>query len=324
MIQQPWMDVIVRSKRMEATDIVVLELAHPGGQAMPPFSAGSHIDVEIQPGLARQYSLCNDPANNEHYVIAVLKEADSRGGSTFIHDTLKEGDLLRISGPKNHFALHGEGTRHLLFAGGIGITPLVCMAERLTRTHTPFELHYCVRSLDRAAFQNLLRDPTRGWTAQLHLDSGPPAQKLDVARSIGAYTEGAHAYVCGPAGFIGWVLQSARDAGWPEHALHREYFTPPPAEGRAAPSSTFMVRLASSTMVLEIPPDRSVMQVLADAGIELPSSCEQGTCGSCLTRVLEGIPDHRDFYLTDEERAANDQFTPCVSRAKTPLLVLDV
>lgn len=324
MSEPPWIDTVVRSRRAEATGVVVLELVHPAGESLPSFTAGSHIDIDLQPGLVRQYSLCNDPAEDHRYVIAVLREPASRGGSSFIHDRLNVGDPVRVSSPRNHFALHADGTRHLLFGGGIGITPLLSMSEWLARTGADFELHYCVRSLDRAAFRDRLQDPQAGWRVQLHLDDGAPAQKLDLAQSLGAYTQGAHVYVCGPAGFMGWVLQSARDQGWPEHALHREYFAPPADAGSEVPLTSFAVRIASSGLVLEVPPERSVMQVLADAGIELPSSCEQGTCGSCLTRVLEGIPDHRDVYLTDQEREANDQFTPCVSRAKTALLVLDV
>ncbi|MGE4238822.1 PDR/VanB family oxidoreductase [Ramlibacter sp.] len=318
------MDVRVQAKRVEATDIVVLELAALQGHALPPFSAGSHIDIEVRPGLARQYSLCNDPSETHRYVVAILREPLSRGGSSFIHAGLNEGDTVRIGAPKNHFPLQSDGQRHVLFAGGIGITPLLCMSERLARTDKAFALHYCVRSADRAAFRARLAAPDLAARVHVHRDDGDAAQKLDVARALGAYTPGAHAYVCGPGGFIAWVLDAARQAGWPEGALHREYFTPPDTGVAAAPAEAFQVRLASSDRVIDIPAERSVMQVLAEAGVELPSSCEQGTCGSCLTRVLEGIPDHRDVYLTDDERAANDQFTPCVSRAKTPLLVLDI
>jgi vanillate O-demethylase ferredoxin subunit len=279
--------------------------------------------VEVRNGLVRQYSLCNDPLERHRYVIAVLRESASRGGSTFLHDEVHEGGSFRIRAPLNHFPLHGEATRTVLFAGGIGITPLLCMCERLAHAGKAFDLHYCVRSFDRAAFRDRLEGGKLGGRVLLHLDDGPDAQKLDVAKSLGSYTEGAHAYVCGPSGFIDWVLGSARQAGWPDHALHREYFTAPP-QPEGEENTSFIVRLASSGQELEVPPQRSVMQVLADAGVELPSSCEQGTCGSCLTRVLEGIPDHRDVYLTDEERAANDQFTPCVSRSCTPLLVLDI
>jgi vanillate O-demethylase ferredoxin subunit len=317
------MTVLVRGKRAEATGVVALELVDPSGNALPPFSAGSHIDVEVRPGLVRQYSLCNDPVERHRYVIAVLKESTSRGGSIFLHDSVRDGDTIRISAPRNHFPLHGDATRTVLFAGGIGITPLLCMCERLAGSGKGFDLHYCVRSLDRAAFRDRLTAGTLGGQVHIHLDDGDEAQKLDVTASLGAYTPGAHAYVCGPGGFMAWVLESARKAGWPEDALHREYFAAP-ATTEEKPSGSFQVRLASSGQVLDIPPERSVMQVLADAGVELPSSCEQGTCGSCLTRVLEGTPDHRDVYLTDDEKAANDQFTPCVSRSLTPLLVLDV
>jgi vanillate O-demethylase ferredoxin subunit len=209
----------------------------------------------------------------------------------------------------------------LLFAGGIGITPILAMAEHLAQTGAAFELHYCARSLERAAFVERLRQAPYADRVFLHFDEAPETA-LDTARVLAAPSEDVHLYVCGPGGFMQHVLDTARAQGWQDACLHREYFAAAPTDTRA--DGSFSVKLASSGQVFEVPKDRSVVQVLESHGIEIPISCEQGVCGTCLTRVLEGVPEHRDMFLTEAEQACNDQFTPCCSRSKTPVLVLDL
>lgn len=316
------MRVRVVRKQAEALDICSFELVHVDGAPLPAFSAGSHIDVEVKPGLTRQYSLCNDSGESHRYLIGVLRDAGSRGGSVAMHDSVQVGDELRISAPKNHFALAHGATRSLLLAGGIGVTPILCMAERLALTGAPFEMHYCTRSRERTAFHERIRASAYAAQVQFHFDDGPAGQKLPLDALLATPQEGTHLYVCGPKGFMDAVLGTARKAGWPESQIHYEFFAAEVAV--SADDAGFDVKVASTGKVIRVAREQSVVQALAAAGIDVPTSCEQGVCGTCLTRVLEGEPDHKDLYLTPEEQAANDQFTPCCSRAKSALLVLDL
>ncbi|HEX6793574.1 MAG TPA: PDR/VanB family oxidoreductase [Casimicrobiaceae bacterium] len=314
--------VRVARKTVEALDICSFELVAADGVTLPAFSAGSHIDVQLPNGLTRQYSLCNEPSENHRYLIGVLKDAATRGGSLAMHELVNEGDVLYISTPKNHFALAHDARRSLLLAGGIGITPILCMAERLAIAGEAFEMHYCTRSVERMAFRDRILRSRFASDVQFHFDDGSAQQKLDIAALLAAPQPNVHVYVCGPKGFMDAVLGTARGAGWPEAQLHYEFFTAEPVKSEM--DGSFEVKLASSGRVIAIPKDRSVVEALADAGVEIVTSCEQGICGTCLTRVLEGEPDHRDLFLTPQEQAANDQFTPCCSRSKSPLLVLDL
>ncbi|GAB3762489.1 PDR/VanB family oxidoreductase [Ramlibacter monticola] len=313
--------VQVAKRRQEALDIASFELVKPDGSALPGFSAGSHIDVELPGGLTRQYSLCNDAAEQHRYRIAVLRDANSRGGSTAMHDWVKEGDTLRISEPRNHFPLVHAG-RTLLFAGGIGVTPLLCMAQRLATAGAEFELHYCTRSAERTAFRDEIASSDYADRVRFHFDDGDAAQKLDLDAALRAPEAGTHLYVCGPTGFIDRVVQTAQRQGWPAEQVHLEYFGAAPQDTTG--DRAFQVKLASSGATYEVPADKTVVQALQAHGVEVLTSCEQGVCGTCLTRVLQGECEHRDLYLTEEEKAKHDQFLPCCSRAKGPLLVLDL
>ena len=313
--------VKVLRKKQEAHDIASFELVKPDGSALPGFSAGSHIDVQVPGGLTRQYSLCNDAAEQHRYRIAVLRDAASRGGSTGMHDAVKEGDTLLISEPRNHFPLvHAQRT--LLFAGGIGVTPLLCMAQRLAQVGAEFAMHYCTRAPSRTAFRDEIAQAPWADRVNFHFDDGDAAQKLQLEQVLAQPEAGTHLYVCGPTGFIDWVVKTADRLGWGKDQVHLEYFGAAPQD--TAGDRAFQVKIASSGATYEVPADETVVHALQKQGIEILVSCEQGVCGTCITRVLQGECDHRDLYFTDDEKAKHDQFTPCCSRAKSDVLVLDL
>jgi vanillate monooxygenase ferredoxin subunit len=321
----PATDLAVRvaRKQTEAQDICSLELVAEGGGALPAFEAGAHVDVVLPAAggtLIRQYSLCNAPGETHRYLIAVLREPDSRGGSHSVHDTLAEGDLLRISVPRNHFALAPEAPHHLLLAGGIGITPLMAMAEQLSRQGAPFTLHHATRSRARTPF--LARIAASAFAPQVihHHSDGDATQRLDIAATLTQAPAGSHLYVCGPQRFIDAVLATARDQGWPEARLHCEYFSAAAID--TSGDGAFELEVASTGQVITVLPKQTALHALQAAGLDIASSCEEGVCGTCLTGVKSGTPDHRDHYLTTEEQQANDQFLPCCSRARSARLVL--
>lgn len=315
------LQVRVRTKTVEAEGVCSFELVADHGGPLPAFSAGAHIDVHIAPGLIRQYSLCNASSERDRYRIAVLLEPQSRGGSSGMHEKIQVGDLVRISNPKNHFELT-LANHSLLLAGGIGVTPILSMAQTLHSIDKEFEMHYCGRSKDRMAFLSEIGDSAFANHVKIHTDDGPPELKFNTDRILAKPSMDTHLYVCGPSGFMDYVLATARRHGWSEEQLHREYFAG--TDTKQSSDTPFEVRIASSGRTYQIPADKSVIDVLTSNGIDISFSCESGVCGTCLTGLLEGTPDHRDTFLTDAERAVNNQFTPCCSRAKSPLLVLNI
>ena len=315
------LEVKVIRKTIEAEGITSFELARADGAPLPAFSAGSHVDVQIPCGLTRQYSLCNDAIEQHRYRIAVLRDPASRGGSIAMHEAVNEGDVIRISPPKNHFPLQ-HAPRTLLLAGGIGVTPLLCMAQRLAAINADFTLHYCTRSAERTAFRQEISSSAFADKVRFHFDAGPAEQKLDLPAVLAGATPEHQLYVCGPAGFITHVVDSAKASGWRSEQIHLEYFGAAPQD--TGGDTGFEVKIASTGKSYTVGAEQNIIQVLKDNGIEILTSCEQGVCGTCITRVLEGEPDHRDMYFTDEEKAKNDQFTPCCSRAKSKTLVLDL
>lgn len=315
------LSVCVKKKKIEAEDIVSFELADILGKPLPPFSAGSHVEVHIPGGFTRHYSLCNDPSDQHRYRIAVLREPTSRGGSIAMHEQVAEGDVIQISEPKNLFPLvHAK--RFILFAGGIGITPILCMAERLEQIGADFVIHYCSRSAPKMAFREYIASSKFRNKVRFHLDDSAQEQKLNAAAVLDHVSNDTHIYVCGPAGFIEYILRSAKEAGWPEENVHREYFAAGPQSSTSTRS--FDVKLASTGQRFTIPPEKTVIEILAQNGVDVPVLCGEGVCGTCITRILEGVPEHKDVCLTDAEHQRNDQFTPCCSRSQGPLLVLDL
>ncbi|RDK02231.1 PDR/VanB family oxidoreductase [Paraburkholderia lacunae] len=314
--------VEVVRKWNEARGICGFELMLPDRAPLPRFSAGAHIDVHLPGGLVRQYSLCGSPERDDRYEIAVLRDENGRGGSMSIHDRVHEGDLIRIGVPRNHFPVDSQAPRHLLLAGGIGVTPILSMAEHLSSAGAAFDMHYCTRSRDRTAFAERLAGSTFCDRVQFHFDDAGIDQAFDLAGVIAAAVADTHLYVCGPRGFMEAVLAEARAQGWVEHRLHYEFFSG--TVSNAAEEQAFQVRIASSGASIDVPPGCTVVEALARHGVEVLTSCEQGVCGTCMTRVLEGQPDHRDSYLTVEEKAHGEYFLPCCSRSKSTLLVLDL
>jgi vanillate monooxygenase ferredoxin subunit len=309
-----WAQAVVVAHSPATPDIAVIDLAPADGGEFPAYGAGAHIDVQVGSGLVRQYSLCGPPESG-HYRVAVLNEAASRGGSRMMH-ALKVGDRLWISAPRNRFPLV-TAQRHLLFAGGIGITPMVAMVRHLEREGGEYALHYCARSRTHAAFVPELAGNPR---VTLHFDDEAPEQILDLGRDLGDPQPDAAVYVCGPGGFMDFVLGRAAALGWPPHALHKERFG---NEQSVATSGTFTVRLASTGAEYAVPEGSSVLDVLLANGVDAPYSCQLGICGDCVVRVLAGDADHRDDVLTGDERAQG-LFTTCSSRALSPTLELDL
>ncbi|WP_165855656.1 PDR/VanB family oxidoreductase [Marinobacter sp. JSM 1782161] len=312
----------VIGRRIVASNVVMLELVPIDGTPVAAFSAGAHIELLLEAG-ARQYSLFNAPHERDVYRIAVRREEDGRGGSAEVFDRLVEGDTLSVRGPFNHFSMAADSGEAVLIAGGIGITPILAMAEQCRTDGTTFELHYAGRGRQHMAFaEQLLGDD---WQAQSRLyapDLDGPGQ-LDVAQVIPEPAAGKHLYVCGPAGLIEAVQVAARDKGWPESRVHFERFgadAPQPADG----DQPFELEIASSGQRIVVGAQETAADALARAGVVIPTSCGSGVCGSCCTRIKEGTPDHRDLYFSPEEQARGDQFTPCCSRAVTAVLVLDL
>lgn len=311
----------VRVSRLElcAEGVMAVDLVSATPEPLPAFSAGAHVDVELPGGLVRQYSLCNDPGEPHRYRLAVLREAASRGGSSAVHDALDVGANLRISPPRNHFALIEQGPCAVLLAGGIGITPLLAMAYRLKSLGLPFELHYFARSRATAAFVDEIEQGTLGSDFRFYGADGPRPSLDALVESAG---DGGDLYVCGPARFIDAVLDAGRRRGLPEGRMHTERFV-----GTASPSEgdrPFRIRLASDGRVVEVAADQTAADALEAAGVFVPTSCGEGVCGTCVTSVIEGVPDHRDVFQTASERAANRCFTPCCSRAFSDELVLEL
>ncbi|MEU9168642.1 PDR/VanB family oxidoreductase [Streptomyces sp. NPDC048420] len=317
-----WLDTIVIARRDATARIVVLDLISPDGAELPEFAAGAHVDVLLDgvgaAGLVRQYSLCGPPHDRTRYQLAVLAETASRGGSLGMH-RLRAGDRLRISRPRNRFGVSARARRHLLVAGGIGVTPLLAMAHVLQVTGAEYELHYCARSRADAAFlDELERNPH----VRLHFDDGPDDQRFSVG-DLGPPDPDTAVYVCGPGGFMDFVISSAQGAGWPAEAIYKERFAPVQDAAAHTEGGAFTVRLAKSGDEYEIKEGESVLDVLLAKGVDAPYSCQQGICGECIVRVLAGEPDHRDDILTDRERA-DGMFTTCSSRAHSPILELDL
>ena len=311
------LNVIVQSKTSITPSIAKFELVSADQQTLPAWTPGAHIELHLANGLLRQYSLCGE-ATASHYEIAVLKEESGRGGSAYLHDSVQVGDELTISEPKNHFPLDSADTKRLFFAAGIGVTPILAMAE--TTAPESFEFVMCAKSAENTPYLQRIEALSH---QHLHF-SAQEKNRIDIAAYLKAKETTSAIYVCGPQAFIDDVLASAKQLGWPESLLHREYFSLSSDPAEVTESGTFEVEIKSTGDVLKVSEDKSMLEVLEDNGVFLPVACEQGVCGTCVTTVLSGTPDHRDVYLTDDEKASGKLITPCCSRANSARLVLDL
>lgn len=314
------MKLQVRSIGEETADIRSYILVAPDGALLPAFLAGAHIDVHLRSGLVRQYSLFTDPAERRSYGMAVLRDAGGRGGSVELHDTVRVGDLLEISGPRNNFPLADDVKRHVFVAGGIGITPILAMARTVSRRGQDWSLHYCVRGLDKAAFLHLLLHPPYVGRVQLHVDDGIAEQGLDVAALAAAERgEGVCLYCCGPAGLMSAVKDGC--AGWPGHAVRFESFTND-TDAVDRIRHPFEVEIAGTGRVFSVTADETILEVLCRHGIYVPSLCTSGVCGTCVVDLVEGQADHRDAVIPEEQQ--DRKIAVCCSRARTPRIKIRV
>lgn len=290
---------------------------HPEGAALPLFSGGAHVVVEMpdQGTLRRNaYSLISDPMDGSGYEIAVRREDRGRGGSRFMHRQVREGDLLRVGAPVNLFALDLRARKHVLIAGGIGITPFLAQLRQLMRLQAPFELHYAARSRAEAAGLALLPE-----LPQVHAHISEEGGRMDLGAVLARQPLGTHVYTCGPEGLISAVEDAAARLGWPKAALHAEAFLAPP------PGKPFTVILAKSGITLEVGPHQSLLEALEAARVEAPWLCRGGACGQCETAVLscKGRIAHHDHWLSEDEKSSQTKIMPCVSRFEGQELILD-
>lgn len=302
-------------------DIKSFALVAPDGAELPPFDAGAHIDVISGDGLRRSYSLANDPAERHRYVLGVLREVESSGGSEWMHQAVAAGDSLTVVPPLNNFPLREDAEEHILIAGGIGITPILAMGYRLRSLNAKFTLHYCTKSGEETAFTEEVKD-VFGANAVFHHDGGDPSNGIDLEAVLSEPPEGAHLYICGPRG----LLNGAREAAdhWPDNTVHFELFAPSDKIEQWE-NESFEISLSRRKMTLTVPPDKSILDVVRENGVIADSSCEQGICGTCRIRLLGGRAEHRDEVLTGEEKEKNSSIMICTSRAKAgEMLILDL
>jgi ferredoxin-NADP reductase len=315
------LSAFIKQIRHEADDVVSIELLPAPGTTFPAFDAGAHIDLHLPNGMVRNYSLWNSPEERNRYVIGVLKDKASRGGSKAVHQELRVGMTLPIAAPRNNFPLHEDAGHSVLIAGGIGITPILSMAQRLKRLGRSYELLYFARSRNSAAFVDVIEalDVPVTW----HFDDergGPPNLKaLLEERPAGADT---HYYACGPSVLLDAFEKQCEALGYAN--AHIERFAAVPVVASPEAQATYCAELRRSGRTIVIKPEKSLLQTLLDAGIEVEHSCLEGVCGTCETRVLEGTPDHRDSVLSAKEHASNKVMMVCVSGCKSERLVLDL
>jgi phthalate 4,5-dioxygenase reductase subunit len=308
----------IARKSVIATDIVAFELVSPDNENLPEFTPGAHIAVTTPSGKRRKYSLCNAPSERGHYEIAVKREPHRQSGSSSLIDGARVGDALEASVPQNNFPLSVSQAGYVLIAGGIGITPLISMIRHLRDTgDARFNLYYCTRSPEHTAFREELSAPEMRGKVVMHHDGGSPERRFDFWPVLESPL-GRQVYCCGPQTLMREVQDMT--GHWSSTAVHFETFTES-SEGRPN-DRPFRVRLARSGEVVEIPVGATILETLRSRGYDLRSSCESGTCGTCITRYLSGEPDHRDFVLHEAGRATDIMI--CVSRARSDELTLDL
>lgn len=315
------MKLTVTTLRLEAEGVLGVELRHPSGAPLPPFEPGAHVDVSFSNGLTRQYSIASSASDNSRYWLGIGLAPTSRGGSSYAHQNLRLGDTLEVGAPRSLFGLQGRASGHVFIAGGIGITPIFCMIQRCVERGDAWRLLYCIRSRRNAAYLEQL-EPF-GDRIAVHADD-EHAGRADIQGTLQSLPQGWHVYTCGPAAMMDAVCENARLAGVDEGAVHLERFGANPSEFADQASEAFNVRLLRHGGSFSIPKDRSILEVLEENGVALPSSCREGLCRSCEVPLVSGVPEHRDYVLSETERCANQSMLICVSRAKCGELVLDI
>jgi vanillate O-demethylase ferredoxin subunit len=313
--------VRARTLRFEAEDVISIELADCDGRPLPPFTAGAHVDVFLPNGVSRSYSLVNSQNDRGSYLIAVFRGLEAGAGSKYIHESLRPGQELWISAPRNNFPLTEAAGRHVFIAGGIGVTPFCSMLDRLNELGHPWKLFYCVRTRRKAAFIDRVTELADEGSGEVvfTLDGEPGGQLLDIDAVISSENTDTHFYCCGPNGML--TAYRVACASLPPERVHLEYFT---SDVSAATGGGFVVVLARSGRRVPIPPGETILDALVREGLQLSFSCKEGICGACETGVISGLPDHRDMILTEDDRAANASMMICCSGSRTPELVLDL
>jgi ferredoxin-NADP reductase len=310
------LEVVLTTIRLAARDTNLYTFERPDGGILPEVTPGAHIILKLPSGVERQYSLTNYGSGLKEYVVGVKLDPASRGGSLYMHNQLRVGMRIPIDGPVNNFPLAEDAEHVVLLAGGIGVTPIYCMVRRLNELGKSWELHYSTRSRADAAF---LEELEQHGQAHFHFDDEHAGKFLDVPGIVKAAPANAHLYCCGPKPMLD-AFEKAAAGRDPDH-IHVEYFTP---KYEAADEGGFTVVLARSHKEVQIPKGKTILQVVREAGVDVPYSCEEGICGACETHVIEGIPDHRDSVLTESERKTNSTMMICCSGSKSPRLVLDL
>ncbi len=317
---QPF-EVKVHAITAAADGIHLFEL-RPAAGVLPPFEAGAHVDLHLPNGIVRSYSLLNDPGERHRYVLGINRDRGSRGGSSWLHDHLRVADRIKIGPPRNNFPLDESAAHSVLIGGGIGITPLWCMVQRLERIGRSWAVHYSARHRAAAALLAELESFTAAsahGSLRLNFDQEPGGTMLELSSIVRDAPAGSHFYCCGPVPMLE-AFQHACE-GLPDERVHLEYFAP--KEDSAIAHGGFTVVLARSSRRVVVAEDQTILDALRAEGISVPSSCEQGVCGACETAVLDGVPDHRDLVLSPKERASNKVMMICCSGAKSQTLVLD-
>lgn len=286
------------------------------GEVFPPFEPGAHIDVQLSPGLARSYSLVNDPAIRGYYEIAVHHAIDGRGGSKHIHEQWRVGQVLEISAPKNNFPMVEDASHTVLIAGGIGVTPMLPMIARLEKLGRTWELHYVAATPDRAAYVDRVEEYPQ---VEIAFDGVPGGQRLDLKAICGRAPADAHLYCCGPSGMLDAFV--AINADRPKGHAHIEYFS---AETELATDGGYALECVRSKKRIVVEEGETMLDAMLSAGIDVGFACSEGICGTCQVKVLDGVPDHRDHFLTEDEKAANSAIMVCCSGSKSATLVLDI
>ncbi|HEU0103132.1 MAG TPA: PDR/VanB family oxidoreductase [Mycobacteriales bacterium] len=311
------LDLVVADREAAADGVVVLTLRDPAGGELPAWTAGAHVDLVLGPDLVRQYSLCGDPTDRTCYRVGVLREAEGRGGSAHVHDCLVAGAPVHVRGPRNHFPLVSS-PRYLFLAGGIGVTPLLPMVASADAVGADWRLVYGGRSRASMAFAGQLQER---YGDRVVLAPQDEVGLLDLEGLLGRPAEDTAVYCCGPEPLLLAVEQ--RCAGWPAGSLHVERFSPK-AQHEPVLAGSFEVELTLTGTTVVVQPGQSILEAVEATGVDVLSSCQEGTCGTCETPVLAGEVDHRDSLLTADEQAANDTMMICVSRAACPRLVLEL